>query len=124
MTEDFAVRLCGIEIIKMGKELKLHRMLKRLMEQKGINARELSRQTKVPPSTLSNLMAGGKPQKLDHVLALAEYFGTSMEMILYGSDRRQPTLDEVMTEGVFSGWLKVEIKRAIPDKRKVASDDE
>lgn len=108
----------------MSKELKLHRILKRLMEQKGLSARELSRKTKVPPSTLSSLMAGGKPQKLDHILALAEFFGTSMEMLLYGVDNRPPSLDEVLTEGVFSGWLKVEIKRAIPDKRKIKSDDE
>lgn len=94
------------------------------MEQKGLSARELSRKTKVPPSTLSSLMAGGKPQKLDHILALAEFFGTSMEMLLYGVDNRPPSLDEVLTEGVFSGWLKVEIKRAIPDKRKIKSDDE
>jgi len=107
----------------MSKELKLHRILKQLMEQKGINARELSRKTKVPPSTLSSLMAGGRPQKLDHVLALAEYFGTSMEMLLYGSDRRPPTIEELATEGIFEGCLKVKIERAIPEKRK-AEDKE
>lgn len=108
----------------MSKELKLHRILKRLMEQKQISARELGRKTKIPPSTLSSLLAGGKPQKLDHVLALAEYFGTSMEMILYGSDRRPPTIEELATEGIFEGWLKVKIERAIPDKRKIEDQED
>lgn len=107
----------------MAKELKLHKVLKTLMDQKKISARELSRQTKVPPSTLSSLLAGGKPQKLNHVLVLAEYFGTSMEMLLYGSDRRPPTIEELATEGIFEGWLKVKIERAIPEKRK-AEDKE
>ncbi len=108
----------------MAKELKLHQVLKRLMTKKGLSARELSRQTKVPPSTLSSLMAGGKPQKLDHVLALAEYFGTSMEFLLYGSDRRPPTLEEIATEDIFEGWLKVKIERAIPNKRKADSNED
>jgi len=102
-------------------------MLAALMKERKITARELSRQTKVPPSTLSSLMAGGKPQKLDHILAIAEYFGTSMEFLLYGSDKRAPTLEELATEGVFEGWLKVKIERAIPDKRKfkkTGDDDE
>lgn len=107
----------------MAKELRLRQALKRLMQEEEISASELSRKTKIPTSTLSNLLAGGKPQKLEHILVLAEYFGTSMEMLLYGSDRRPPSLDEVLTEGIFSGWLKVEIKRAIPDKRKIESDD-
>lgn len=107
----------------MSKELKLHKVLKNLMSEKEISARELSRHTKVPPSTLSSLLAGGKPQKLEHILSLAEFFGTSMEALLYGVDRRLPTLEEVATEGVFEGWLKVKIERAIPTKRKGGSNE-
>ena len=45
-------------------------------------------------------------------------FGISMEALLFGEDDRPPTLDQVLTEGVFEGWLKVKIERAIPNKRK------
>jgi hypothetical protein len=43
---------------------------------------------------------------------------------LFGEEDRRPTLDNVLTEGIFSGWLKVTIEKAIPDKKKVGLDDE
>ncbi|HEX7673757.1 MAG TPA: helix-turn-helix transcriptional regulator [Bdellovibrio sp.] len=98
--------------------LKLDVVLKQLIAEKGVTLRSLSKQTKVPQSSLSSFLAGAGTSKPEHVRSLAKFFNVSMEYLLFGEDEKPPSLEEVLTEDVFSGWLKVEIKRAIPNKRK------
>jgi hypothetical protein len=38
---------------------------------------------------------------------------------IFGEDSRPPTLNDVLTEGIFEGWLKVKIERAVPTKKKL-----
>ena len=108
----------------MKKKAKLDKVLKKLMKEKGVSATELSKATGIPPATLSSLTSGGQSQKPEHLLALSQYFGSSIESLLFGEDMRPPTLDEVLTEGIFEGWLKVRIDKAVPNKRKVDIEDE
>ena len=106
------------------ENLKLHIILKKLIAEKGITLRQLTKETGVPQATLSSYLAKGGTSKPEHIRALANYFGCSMEWLLFGEDTRKPTLDEVLTEGVFEGWLKVKIERAIPNKRKIKLEEE
>ena len=109
----------------MGQPTKLHVTLKSLMEQRKIGLRELAKQTKVPPATLSSYINRGEPGKVQHLRALAKFFSTSIEFLVWGEEsERLPSLEELFTEQIFSGWLKVKIERAIPDKRKAAKDDD
>ncbi|MBL7672130.1 MAG: helix-turn-helix transcriptional regulator [Bdellovibrionaceae bacterium] len=89
----------------------------------GIKASDLSKSTGVPAATLSSLLNGGQTQKPEHLWALSQHFKVSIEFLLFGEEDRRPTLDDVLTEGIFSGWLKVTIEKAIPDKKKVGLDD-
>lgn len=77
--------------------------------------REVSRLTGIPEATLSGYANGAEPSKMQHVRVLARFFGISMEELLYG-DSEPPTLHNVKTEPVFSGWLRVKIEKAIPDE--------
>ncbi len=98
-------------------KVKLKIILEKLLKDKGISARELSRRTGIPQSTLNNYLSGREP-KVENVLILAKFFGTTIEFLLTGVDDRPPSLDDVFVEGLFEGWLKVKIERAIPNKRK------
>ena len=100
------------------KKVKLDAVLKQLIADKGVSAREVSRACGIPQSTMNNFMSGRGPHRPEQVHALAKYFGVSMEKILFGEDDRPPTLEEVLTDKVFSGWLKVTIEKAVPDKKK------
>lgn len=102
----------------MMAKIKLKTTLEKLLRDRKISARELSRQTNIPQSTINNFLTGKGPHKPEQILAMAHFFGTSMEFLLFGEDSRPPTLDDVLTEGIFEGWLKVKIERAIPNKRK------
>jgi transcriptional regulator with XRE-family HTH domain len=105
-------------LLGVMEKLKLHIVLKRLIEDRDLTLRELSRATKIPEPTLSGYMNGAEPGKINHIRILARFFGISMETLLYGQDDRPPTLEDVLTEQIFSGWLRVKIERAIPDRRK------
>lgn len=78
----------------------------------------MSRQTGIPQSSIMSLLEGRGTGRPEQLLRLANFFGTSMEYLLFGEDSRPPSLDDVLTEGIFEGWLKVKIERAIPNKRK------
>lgn len=105
------------------KKANLDKVLKTLMKSRGLKASDLSKSTGIPAATLSSLLNGGQTQKPEHLLALSQFFGISIEFLLFGEDTQKPTLDDVFTEGIFEGWLKVKIERAIPNKKKVKIDD-
>ena len=103
----------------MVKKSKLADRLSALMRHKAISARALSKATGVPQSTLSHLLSGRSSQKPEHLLAISQFFGISMESLIFGEDAAQvSSLESVLTEEVFSGWIKVKIERAVPNKRK------
>ncbi len=105
-------------------ELKLRLTLKKFIEERKISLRDLAKRTGVPQPTLSSYLAGAGTGKPEHIRALAKFFGVSMEVLLFGVDDRPPTLEDVLTEEVFQGWLRVKIERAIPNKRKVKVTDD
>lgn len=100
------------------KKVKLADILNELMKQRSISSRALSKATGVPQSTLSHLLSGRSSQKPEHLLEIAKHFGVSMEYLIFGEDQQTPTLESVLTEEVFSGWLRVKIERAIPNKKR------
>ena len=112
------------ELTREMKKIKLPQILRKLIEAKGAPARQVAREVGIPQSTLNNYLSGRGPTNPAQIHALAQYFGTSMEFLLFGEDTRPPTLDEVFTQGIFDGWLRVKIERAIPSKRKAGSDDD
>ena len=105
-------------------KIRLNSVLKTMLEDRNLSLRQLSRATKIPEPTLSGYLNGAEPGKINHIRILARFLGISMESLLYGEDDRPPTLEEVLTEQVFSGWLKVKIERAVPDRRKVNGRDQ
>lgn len=99
--------------------LKLDVTLKRLMEEKNIKGvRQLSRDTGIPQATLSGFLNGGSFKKPGHILTLARFFSVSMEYLLFGEDKREPTLAEIATEELFEGWLHITVNKAIKGKRR------
>lgn len=98
--------------------MKLAKILRTLIDNEKTTLRKLSSKTGVPQATLSAYLAGGSSNKMEHILALAEHFDVSMEYLLFGEDRKQSSLEDIFTEEVYSGWLKVKIERAISDKKK------
>lgn len=100
------------------KKSKLAETLNRLMKQHSVSTRALSKDTGVPQSTISALIGGRSSQKPEHLLAIAKRFSVSLEFLIFGEDDQPPNLENVLTEQIFSGWVKINVERAIPNKKK------
>lgn len=100
------------------KKTKLADTLNELMKSKPISSRALSKATGVPQSTLSHLLSGRSSQKPEYLLALAKFFGVSLEYLIFGEDRQPVGLESVLTEELFSGWVRIKVERAIPNKKE------
>jgi transcriptional regulator with XRE-family HTH domain len=97
-------------------KVKIHEILKRLADERGLNIKDLSKAVGIPHSTLSTYFAGKKATyQLDHVLKLGEFFQVSTDYLLTGKPSGTKSLNGLKTEQLFSGWMKVKIERAIPD---------
>ncbi len=65
-------------------KLVLHKNLKKLLDERGMTASQLSRATKVPNSTIQNWLSGLVPRNLIQLKRVAEYFEASVDFLLYG----------------------------------------
>jgi transcriptional regulator with XRE-family HTH domain len=93
--------------------IKLNTVLKRLLKQKGITLKQLSNETGIKPSTLSGWSNGVSPHNLSEARACARYFGVSLERFLFDEESESKGLEDLLTEQVFDGYLKVKIERVI-----------
>ena len=86
------------------------------MKSRGISLRKLSSITGIKPSTLSGWSNGVSPRDLTEVLVCARFFGVSLERILFDEEPKQTDLENLLTEDVFNGYLKVSIQKVITTK--------
>jgi len=95
----------------------LSKNLKMLMDQKQINSVSLSNAAGIPNSTVSTYLSGKKASYApEHLLALSQFFEVTIDFLLSGQESDFALLNTLKTEGLFEGWLKVKIERAIPQK--------
>ena len=100
------------------EKIQLGKTIKKLIAEREFSVREVAKQTGIPQSTLNAISNGREPGKIEHLLTLSKYFKVSIEYLLTGDDDQPSTLENVPTEEFFTGWLRVKIERAIPDKKK------
>lgn len=101
----------------MMKEIGLSTVLKRLMDEKRLSSVQLSRATGIPKSTIASYLSGKKASySPEHLVSLASHFRVSIDYLLTAEDSDYALLNTLKTEGLFDGWLRVKIDRAIPAK--------
>ena len=97
-------------------KVKIHEILKRLTDERGLNMKDLSKAVGIPHSTLATYFAGKKATyQAEHLIALSEFFQVSTDFLLIGKASTTKSLNGLKTAQLFSGWVKVKIERAIPD---------
>ena len=109
-------------------EIKIDRVLKHLMSEKGLTFKKLSKTSGVPESTLKTWSSGIEPKSLVPARKVARILGVSVEYLIFGQeDKKSIELSDLLTTQLFSGWCKVTIEmpasQPIP-KGSLFSDDE
>ena len=105
-------------IVKRKSNVQFNLVLKKLMESKKVGVKELSKTSGIPQSTLSSYLHGVKASyDPTHLQTLSAVFSVSLEFLLFGREKNPVSaLNSLLTEQVFSGYLKVNIERVIPGK--------
>lgn len=99
------------------------KILRLLMEEKGISVRRAAEMAGVGISTIDNWRAGALPEDYSAVKRLASRLGVSFSFLLTGEeDSREgnaPAISEVFEDGgaIFDGYAKIMIQRLIPRKK-------
>jgi transcriptional regulator with XRE-family HTH domain len=80
--------------------------LKMIMKERGLSAADLSRQTKIPKSTISEWLAGRQPKFDDAILRLSKVLNVSVETLLTGSAPDEDIVKQIF-ESAGDGFVEV-----------------
>lgn len=95
----------------MSDEVKIDQVLKHLMKERRLTFKKLGQLSNVPVSTIKTWSAGVEPKSLSHARKVARALGVSVEYLVFGESSNQtPTMNELLTTQLFSGWCKVTIE--------------
>lgn len=90
--------------------LKINRVLKRLMKERGETLVSIAKATGVPKSTISEWLGNRSPNPIQAV-KVAGHLGVSLHYLLFGEDDAQDPLQKIMKEDFFKGTFEINIKR-------------
>lgn len=93
-----------------GPELVLNKVLKRLIQQKGLTIVNLSRATGVPIQTLHGWLQGSEPKKLRQVKKVSDFLGVNLDYLCFEVESRKPNLSEELDE-INTGPFEVILRK-------------
>jgi transcriptional regulator with XRE-family HTH domain len=111
----------------MMKDVKLPQVLRKMMEQQGIKAKELAKKVGLPYSTVASYLSGQKSTyDVSHLSRLADFFKVDIETLVFDKPAPKSNLNALPRQTIFSNWCKVTIETIASDPLplKVEGDDE
>ncbi|MBK9321389.1 MAG: helix-turn-helix transcriptional regulator [Bdellovibrionaceae bacterium] len=111
------------ERLKISAVIDFKTNLKRIMKERGLSAADLSRQAKIPKSTISEWMQGRQPKFDDAILRLAKVLNVSTETLLTGVAPEEDLVKQVFdSEGdgfieVHNGIFRLKIEKYVGNKK-------
>lgn len=92
--------------------------IKKLLTDNKMTARQLSKETGISISTISDVM-NGRQISLKNLQILATFFDVSLDYLVNGYDSsRVQSIDELDFEDMFEGIVKIKISKLKQDKGK------
>ena len=85
--------------------------LKTLLKTRRITLKEVSSNTGVPSSTLSEWLNNRSPKNPEQIRKVAEYLEVSLHYLLFGIEDKQEPISKILKEDFFSGTFEINIKR-------------
>lgn len=94
-------------------ELKIGAVLTRLVKEKRMTVKELSKATGIAVSTLHEWSSGRTPRDPVQVKKVADALGVSLNKLLFDEPDLQEAvnLTQILKEDVFSGVFQIDIRR-------------
>lgn len=90
----------------------MYEMFEKLLEERGVTAYRVAKETGISTATLSDWKSGRSTPKTDKMQKIADYFGVSIDYLL-GTEKKEPTEK--------SGGLSLEAYRAVQKEMEEAN---
>jgi transcriptional regulator with XRE-family HTH domain len=98
--------------------MRLRHSLRDLLKSRKMTIKQLADQSGVAASTIKTWLAGSTPRSMDDLRTVARIFDVSLDFLLFGeADAADRHPGDLSLEQVFTGWLLVDVKRAVPLKK-------
>jgi len=95
----------------MNDQVLIGKILKHLMAERSLTFKKLSELSGVPASTIKTWSSGIEPKSMTATRKVARALGVSVEYLVFGTtDKQLVSLDQIITNQLFSGWCKVTIE--------------
>ena len=102
----------------MSKTIKIHLVLRRLLQERGLTTSQLSKQVGLPNSTIATwLQADCKPTDVSKIAVVAEYFGIGMHRLLFDQEETATPLTGIQTEIVLDGFYRLRLEKVLLPKK-------
>lgn len=101
------------------KNIVISEILPKLLHERKITAKKLSMETGVPTSTLSTwTLPKTKPRNIDDVAAVADFFGVSLNYLLFGENDKKKQIEGKPGEVILSGIYRLKLELIEPLSEK------
>lgn len=91
-------------------ELQIGPVLSKILKERRLSLRELSKATGISVSTLSEWSANRNPNP-SKLKLVADYLGVSIHFLLFGVEDNQTAIAKILKEDIFSGTFEINIRR-------------
>jgi transcriptional regulator with XRE-family HTH domain len=97
--------------------------LQRLMDEQGVTAAKLSKETRIPKSTISEWLRGRQPKFDETILRLAKFLQVSPEDLLTGEKSKELSKVEISASdddgyvAIHDGIFRLKIEKYIGKKK-------
>jgi transcriptional regulator with XRE-family HTH domain len=94
----------------MDQELRIGKILKRLMEEQAESLASISKTTGVPKSTISEWLSNRSPNPTQAV-KVAKLFGVTLHYLLFGTNDSQEPIQRILKEDFFKGTFEITVRK-------------
>jgi transcriptional regulator with XRE-family HTH domain len=92
------------------RKLVIHEILPKLLKQKNLSIREVSRRTSLPQATLNSWTKhNARPSDIQALKQVSQLLGVSLDYLLYGE--LVTDLDSLPTDVLLSGLFKIRLEK-------------
>lgn len=91
--------------------IKIKTILKKLLQEHDVTAAQLARACKIPPQTINNWLSGQEPRSLKQIRVVADYFGISVDFLVYGKEENKKEVIKEYSEEINAGIFEVVLRR-------------
>jgi transcriptional regulator with XRE-family HTH domain len=87
------------------------KILSKIIQDRRLTLREISKATGVPATTLAEWQANRTPKNPEQVRAVARFLGVSLHFLLFGEEDQEEPIQKILKEDLFQGTFEISIKR-------------